>query len=356
MMYGLGQAINGLEEALENFGEEQGLTARPYFPWIGGKEKLIPIICPIFPPAMRRYGEHFGGSGSILLGRPRAKGRIEVYNDYDTDLSNLFLCVRDKLAALLQELKYLPLHSEAEFYAFRRALAHEGMPDFTEDEIAITRVLLTPEQYAAAEEILRGRAELWDVRRAAAYYTVDRRSFNGTRNAFAIRPTNLENFLGLIEKASRRLQDVVITNRDFELSIRTLDSADTLHYCDPPYFETEKMYSPEFSVKDHYRLHDTLRECKGKQVISYNDCGFIRELYDDFYIMRFERQNCMSQKKDSVFEELLITNYDPKPMLAQRVKQFNMFEQDGDYEKGELVLVHEPHRPVIVTMPSATDA
>ena len=64
----------------------------------------------------------------------------------------------------------------------------------------------------------------------------------------------------------------------------------------------------------------------------------------------------MSQKKYSVFEELLITNYDPKPMLAQRVKQFNMFEQDGDYEKGELVLVHEPHRPVIVTMPSVTDA
>ena len=58
---------------------EQGLTAKPYFPWVGGKEKLIPIICPIFPPGMPRYGEHFGGSGSILLGRPRVKGRIEIY-------------------------------------------------------------------------------------------------------------------------------------------------------------------------------------------------------------------------------------------------------------------------------------
>ncbi len=74
---------------------EQGLTARPYFPWIGGKERLIPIICPIFPPGFPRYGEHFGGSGSILLGRPKSRGRVEVYNDYDRDLSNLFVCVRD---------------------------------------------------------------------------------------------------------------------------------------------------------------------------------------------------------------------------------------------------------------------
>ena len=334
---------------------EQGLTAKPYFPWIGGKEKLIPIICPVFPPGMPRYGEHFGGSGSILLGRPKVKGQIEVYNDYDADLSNLFLCVRDKLTELLRELKYLPLHSEAEFHAYRRALAREGLPNFAENEIAIAKILLTPEQFEEARIILQGRSELWDVRRAAAYYTVDRRSFNGTRNAFAIRPTNLVNFLNLMERASRRLQDVVITNRDFEASIKAIDNVDTLHYCDPPYFKTEKMYSPEFSLEDHCRLHDMLRNCKGPQVISYNDCDFTRELYDDFYIMHFERQNNMSLKKDSVFEELLITSYDPRPMLAQRAKQFNMFEREDDFEKGELILVHEANRPVIVSMPSVTD-
>ncbi len=332
---------------------ERGLTARPYFPWVGGKEKLIPIICPIFPPRIPRYGEHFGGSGSILLGRPKVRGRIEVYNDYDRDLSNLFTCVRDRLTALLLELKYLPLHSEAEFTALRKGLAHEGgLPNFVEEEISIIKVMLTPEQSAIAEEILRGRAELWDVRRAAAYYTVDRRSFNGTRNAFAIRPTRMEKFLQLMERASRRLQDVVITSRDFEASIKALDNYDTLHYCDPPYFETERMYSPEFSLDDHYRLHSVLRECKGPRVISYNDCPFIRELYDDFYIMRFKRQNTMSQKKGSVFEELLITDYDPRPMLAQRTKQFNMFDLEDDYEKGELVLIHDPHDPIIIPVTS----
>ena len=334
---------------------EQGLTARPFIPWIGGKEQYIPIICPVFPPKMHRYGEHFGGSGSILLGQPKIRGRVEFYNDYNGDLSNLMLCVRDHLAALLRELRYLPLHSEAEFNAFRRALAHEGMPDFTEDEIAIVRVMLTPEQSREAQMILRGRAELWDVRRAAAYYTVDRRSFNATCTSFALRPTNLENFLGLMEKASKRLQDVVITNRDFQDSIKAIDRPDTLHYCDPPYFETEKMYSAEFTLDDHYRLHKSLHDLKGPRVISYNDCDFTRELYSDYYIMRFERKNSMAQKKGAMFKELVITNYDPKPMLAQRARQFNMFEREGDYEKGELVLIHEPHRPVVVTMPSITD-
>ena len=255
---------------------ERGLTAKPFIPWIGGKERYIPIICPIFPLKIHRYGEHFGGSGSILLGQPKVRGRVEFYNDYNADLSNLMLCVRDKLAALLQELRYLPLHSEAEFNAFRRALAHEGMPDFTEDEIAIVKVMLTPEQCEEAQTILQGRAELWDVRRAAAYYTVDRRSFNATCTSFALRPTNLEHFLGLIERASRRLRDVVITNRDFEDSIKAIDRPDTLHYCDPPYFETEKMYAAEFSLDDHYRLHKALHNLEGPRVISYNDCDFTR--------------------------------------------------------------------------------
>ncbi len=328
----------------------QGLTAKPFIPWIGSKERYIPIICPIFPPKMHRHGEHFGGSGAILLGQPKVRGRVEFYNDYNADLSNLMLCVRDHLAALLRELRYLPLHSEAEFHAFRRALAHEGMPDFTEDEIAIVKAMLTPEQCQEAQTILQGRAALWDVRRAAAYYAVDRRSFNATCTSFALRPTNLEHFLGLIERASRRLRDVVITNRDFEDSINAIDRPDTLHYCDPPYFETEKMYAAAFSLDDHYRLHKALQNLKGSRVISYNDCDFIRELYDDFYIMRFERQNTMSQKKGAVFKELVITSYDPKPMLAQRAKQFNMFEREGDYEKGELVLIHEPHAPVCVAM------
>ena len=94
---------------------QPGLTARPPFPWVGGKERLQYIIRSIFPPRPPRFVEHFGGSGSILLGMPMCLGRMEVYNDYDSNLTNLFRCIRDRTIALLNELGFFPLHSEEDF-------------------------------------------------------------------------------------------------------------------------------------------------------------------------------------------------------------------------------------------------
>lgn len=62
---------------------------------------------------------------------------------------------------------------------------------------------------------------------------------------------------------SQRLQDVVITNRDFEASFRLNDKPNTLHYFDPPYVLTEGMYKPKFSTEDHQRLHDLTYNPKG---------------------------------------------------------------------------------------------
>lgn len=334
---------------------EQNAAARPFLPWVGGKERLQYIIRSIFPPRCTKYAEHCGGSGAILLGQPRVAGRVEVYNDCDADLTNLFLCVRDRPMALLRELGFFPLHSEVEFELLLRLLRREmPAPDFTGDELAVAEFCLTPEQSRRVRTVLEGRAELWDVRRAAAFYSVTRRSFNSMRKTFALRPTNVENFLRLIVSASRRLQDVVITNRDFEKSICLHDAPGVTHYCDPPYFDAEKMYAPVFSLDDHVRLHDRLRTCRGNVVVSYNHCDYIRELYADFYQMRFDRVNSMSSHKNAVYEEMLLTNYDPRPMLETRMKQYNMFAPEQE-EQGELVLIHEPCRLNSVAMPESKE-
>ena len=44
-----------------------GIT-RPFIPWIGSKEKLIPYIWQVFPPRPKLYLEPFGGGGALLLG------------------------------------------------------------------------------------------------------------------------------------------------------------------------------------------------------------------------------------------------------------------------------------------------
>ena len=186
-------------------------------------------------------------------------------------------------------------------------------------------------------EILRERSRLFDVQRAAAYYKVCRGSFSGTTSSFGVRPNNLTNFLYLFDDASKRLQDVIIENKDCLDIIRERDGPDSLIYCDPPYFDAESLYAVDFPKEKHEELHHILSQCAGYIVVSYNDCPFIRSLYGDFYILAFRRNNPLSQKAGATYGELIITNYDPRPYIQP---QFSMFP--AEIENGDLVLVHEP--------------
>lgn len=316
------------------------LTCKPPLNWIGGKGTLLDIVTLVFPPWADRRIEHFCGGAGILLGTQPKPGVVEILNDYDWDLVNFHICVRDRVFALIEELKRFPLQSEAEFIALKQYLSGEAvMPDFSLSELCIAHRWLTQEQYQEVAPILKGRAELWDVRRAAAFLKVNRWSFNGTMDAYAIKPARLYRLIPTLLAASQRLKDVVLTNRDFEASFRLNDKPNTLHYFDPPYFKTEKMYRPVFSKEDHHRLHDLIPEAKGYAVVSYNNDEFIRDLYQDCYILGFARQNNMSQKKGSKFEELLITNFDPRPVIEVNA-QFSMF---GELPDG-LTLVNIPKK------------
>lgn len=306
------------------------LTCKPPLNWVGGKSTLLDVVTLVFPPWVDRRIEHFCGGAGILLGTQPKPGVVEILNDYDWDLVNFHICVRDRPLALMEELKRFPLQSEAEFIALKRYLSGETvMPDFSLSELRIARRWLTQAQYEEIAPILKGRAELWDVKRAAAFYKVNRWCFNGTMDAYAIKPARLRRFIPAILAASQRLEGVVITNRDFEASFRLNDKPGTLHYFDPPYFKTEKMYRPAFSLDDHYRLHDLVPGAKGYVVVSYNNDSFILDLYQDCYILGFARQNYMSQKKNAKFEEVLITNFDPRPIIEANA-QFSMFGELPD--------------------------
>lgn len=50
---------------------------------------------------------------------------------------------------------------------------------------------------------------------------------------------------------------------------------------------------------------------KGKFILSYNDCSFIRGLYDGFKIENVSQQNnlALPNGKDKVYRELIIKNF-----------------------------------------------
>ena len=101
--------------------------ARPFIPWIGSKEKLIPYIWQVFPPNPKLYLEPFGGGGALLLGIQPKVSRMDIYNDFNCDLVNLFLCARECTVQLVRELKFIPFHSRAEFDLLKEFMMHKDL-------------------------------------------------------------------------------------------------------------------------------------------------------------------------------------------------------------------------------------
>ena len=60
--------------------------------WVGGKKALRDLIYLRMPKHYDRYIEVFGGGGWVLFGKPSDKC-MEVYNDFNSNLANLFYCV-----------------------------------------------------------------------------------------------------------------------------------------------------------------------------------------------------------------------------------------------------------------------
>ncbi len=65
-------------------------------------------------------------------------------------------------------------------------------------------------------------------------------------------------------------------------------------------------------------------------MVSYNDCEFIRELYQDFHIEAVSRLNNLAQRYDngSEYAEVFISNYDTGERLRDRPLQMNLFDSE----------------------------
>ena len=90
-------------------------------------------IYRMFPKDYSRYIEVFGGGGWVLFGKPQNACAMEVYNDFNNNLSNLFLCTRDKPISLIKELGFLPLNSRNEFFVLTQALVKTPQNHFSVD-------------------------------------------------------------------------------------------------------------------------------------------------------------------------------------------------------------------------------
>jgi DNA adenine methylase len=220
----------------------------------------------------------FGGAGWVLFRKRRDD--FEVWNDFNSDLVNLYRVVKSRPEELIAELDW-SLNSREDFKELKRLFSE--------------------------------RTEMPDIVRAANYFKLIKYSYGSKGDSFSGSPRTISNSFPTIRGAHVRLDGVVIENKDFEALLRQYDRGDAFFYLDPPYLGTEDYYSGvDFGRGDHVRLRDALTCIEGKFLLSYNDCPEIRELYKEFQIEGVSRLSNLSQRFEggTEYPELFIANYD----------------------------------------------
>lgn len=80
------------------------VDASPIIPWIGGKRRLADRLLPLFPPH-DCYVELFCGGAAIYFLRP-VPAPVEVINDVNGDLVNLYRVVQHHLEEFVRQFKW----------------------------------------------------------------------------------------------------------------------------------------------------------------------------------------------------------------------------------------------------------
>ena len=105
------------------------------------------------------------------------------------------------------------------------------------------------------------------------------------------------------------LASVVIECLPYQDFIKKYDTAQTLFYLDPPYYNCENHYGKGLFRRDDFNcIADILLGIKGRFIISINDTPEIREIYKDFNIKEISTLYSISSKKNKPVNELIISN------------------------------------------------
>jgi DNA adenine methylase len=218
--------------------------------WFGGKGNLRARILPLIP-STKVYVEPYGGAGSVLFGREPAP--IEVYNDLNGDLVNLFRVLQDG----------------RRLRAFKHRIEH---------------TLYSREEFITALDTLAD-PEAKSLDRAWAFFTAQNQGMSGiaktagswgrafiSTSGMAMNTSKWIMRLAHLPDWHRRLARVQIDNRCALDVIRYWDRPETTFYLDPPYVHATRksrdVYAHEVNDAHHRALVDAVLDIQGAAVLS----------------------------------------------------------------------------------------
>jgi len=221
--------------------------ATPIIPWLGGKRRLADTLIPRFP-AHTCYVEVFAGGAALYFLRPPAE--VEVINDVNGELVNLYRVVKHHLEEFVRQFKW--------------ALSSRDLFKWLQD---------TPPE------------TLTDLQRAARFFYLQHHAFGGKvqgqnwGTATTAPPINLLRIEETLSAAHLRLASTYIERLDWQQCIQRYDRPHTLFYMDPPYWQTEG-YGVPFAWDQYETMARLMREMKGRAILSINDHPDIRACFE----------------------------------------------------------------------------
>ncbi len=228
---------------------------RPILRYHGGKWRLSKWIISNLP-SHRIYVEPFGGAASVLLKKQRAYA--EIYNDLDSEITNLFRITRDRGDELRRALELTP---------------------FSREEFELAWLPTDDPLERARRTVVRA-----GMGRDSASATMSRKSsfrvYVGDKRS-ATTMTDWVNYPAALNAITDRLRGVAIENRDAIAVMKAYDSESTLHYVDPPYVDSTRDdghdYRHEMNDQQHADLLSELGKLRGMIVLS----GYDNQMYRD---------------------------------------------------------------------------
>lgn len=224
----------------------------PIIAWPGGKRRLAKVLLPLIENRSHAcYVEEFAGGGSMFFFKQ--PGGTEVLNDVNLDVINLYRVVKNHLEELLKQFKW--------------ALTSRQMFEWTK---------------ATPPEVLT------DIQRAARYLYIQKLAFGGkvTGQTFGISPSSPPRFNILrleedLSQAHLRLARVWIEHLDWQVCLAKYDRDYTLHFMDPPYWETEG-YGVPFELEQYERIAEAMSAIKGSAILTINDHPAMRKIFKGY--------------------------------------------------------------------------
>lgn len=269
----------------------------------GGKNRAISLISRHIPTDFDEFREPFVGGGSVFI---HTKQKYPDKQFWINDLYRLLHIFWDRVQ--------------------------------NNSDAVIAQIEAWKSQFSNGIELYRFLNENIDifdsVQQAAAFFVYNRITFSGTtlsggfsNAAFEKRFT--ESSISRLRAAATLLSDIQITNLDYS-EVVNAPGNNVFIFLDPPYYSASKsaLYGTNGNMHkgfDHERFAQTMRGCNHKWLITYDDCPYIRDLFNFAHITPWTQSYGMKNvgnHHNQSGQELFISNY---PLSVTEIRQLDLF-------------------------------